>query len=378
MIKLMKNTFYKEKDTKEKLCKFITNSKKLSMGTKCKEFEEEFSKYQGRKYSVLVNSGSSANLLLIQALLNMKVLKKGDRVGVSNITWATNIMPLIQLGLKPVPLDVSLKNLNVNLVNLKGKKIKCLFMTNLLGFCGDLDKIRNYCIKNKIILLEDNCESLGSILKGRLLGNFGLASTFSFYVGHHLSTIEGGMICTGNKELYDNLVMARAHGWGRNLDEKERNSLMKKYKTDKFYEMYAFYTLGYNLRPTEITGFLGLNQLNYLTETIVKRNKNFLRFEEAVKSNKDIERLDFSNMDYVSNFDYPVIFKNKKTCERYKRRFKDVEIRAIVGGCMTEQPFFKKEKGYPNAKKIHSLGFYIPNNPDLTEKEIKCICDLLK
>lgn len=384
MIKLMKNTFYKEKETKEKLCNFILKSKRLSMGPKVKEFEIAFSKYQGRKYSVLFNSGSSANFALTQSLLNLGILKKSDKVGFSVLTWATNVMPLIQLGLNPIPIDVSLGNLNINSFNLLSvkKNMKALFLTNLLGFCGDINLIKKSCDKKGIILLEDNCESLGSIYKKKL-GNFGLASTFSFFVGHHLSTIEGGMVCTDDKELYESLLMVRAHGWNRDLSYRSKRELKKKNKTKKFYDNYTFYSIGNNLRPTEITGFLGLEQLKYVDEICKKRNEVFKEYEKATLKNKEIIPLDFSNIDFVSNFAYPLIFKNKKSFEKYKRKFiGKIEIRPIVGGAIVNQPFFKKQENYkkpcPHATFIHNHGFYIPNNPDLTKNEIKQICNLLK
>src|SRR3989344_712644 len=150
------------------------------------------------------------------------MLNKKDKVGFSALTWATNTMPLIQLDLDPVPIDISLKNLNIcsdNLLSiLENIQLDALFITNLLGFCGDLDKISGVCNRKNIILIEDNCESLGSTLNDIKLGNFGLASTFSFYVGHHMSTIEGGMVCTDDKSLYEMLLMVRAHGWDRNLE----------------------------------------------------------------------------------------------------------------------------------------------------------------
>lgn len=382
MIRLMKNTFYKEEETKKRLCEFIRESDKLSMGEKCKMFEGEFSKYQGRKYSVLFNSGSSANLALIQSLLNLGRLKKGDNVGFSALTWSTNVMPLIQLGLNPVPIDISLENLNVNSVNLENcnENLKALFTTNILGYCGDLDKIKEICTDEGIVLLEDNCESLGSRLGNVRLGNFGLASTFSFYVGHHLSTIEGGMVCTEEVELYNALLMVRAHGWARNLDTGSQTIFKKKYGIGDFHEKYTFYSLGYNLRPTEITGFIGLEQLEYLEEICYKRKQIFLRYEEEALKNPDILRLDWSHMVFVSNFGYPLIFKDKETMEKYKNKFLDkVEIRPLLGGDMTKQPFFLKNKyECPNTKKINECGFYIPNNPDLTEEEINTICNLLK
>jgi len=380
MIKLMKDTFYKEKETKEALCEFITNANILSLNEKCKEFEEEFSKYQGRKYSVLFNSGSSANLSLIQSLLNLKLISKGDNVGFTALTWATNVMPLVQLGLNPIPIDVSLENLNTNLKQLQdvSEELKCLFITNILGFCGDLDKIKEYCDKNNIILIEDNCESLGSKLNGKKLGNFSLGSTFSFFVGHHLSTIEGGMVCTDNLELYNMLLMVRSHGWDRNLDKETQLVLKNKHNVEDFYRAYTFYYPGYNLRPTEITGFIGLEQLKYLEEVNQKRNNNFSKYMEATKDNLDILLLKLNHMDFISNFAYPMVFKDKETFEKYKSRFSDVEIRPIIGGSMTKQPFLSSNHSCPNAEQIHKFGFYIPNNPYLTEEEINFLTNLIK
>ena len=380
MIKLMKDTFYKEKETKEALCEFITNANILSLNEKCKEFEEEFSKYQGRKYSVLFNSGSSANLSLIQSLLNLKLISKGDNVGFTALTWATNVMPLVQLGLNPIPIDVSLENLNTNLKQLQDvpEELKCLFITNILGFCGDLDKIKEYCDKNNIILIEDNCESLGSKLNGKKLGNFSLGSTFSFFVGHHLSTIEGGMVCTDNLELYNMLLMVRSHGWDRNLDKETQLVLKNKHNVEDFYRAYTFYYPGYNLRPTEITGFIGLEQLKYLEEVNQKRNNNFSKYMEATKDNLDILLLKLNHMDFISNFAYPMVFKDKETFEKYKSRFSDVEIRPIIGGSMTKQPFLSSNHSCPNAEQIHKFGFYIPNNPYLTKEEINFLTNLIK
>ena len=389
MIKLMKSTFYKEEEIKKELCEFIKNSDKLSMGQKCREFEDSFSKYQGRKYTVLFNSGSSANLAVIQALINLKLLNKGDKVGFSALTWSTNVSPLIQLGLDPVPIDVSTKNLNVNSENLleviRTTPIKALFLTNALGFCGDIDKIKQICEENNIILLEDNCESLGSEFNHVKLGNFGLASTFSSFVGHHISTIEGGMVCTDEKEIYDMLLMVRAHGWDRNLDSEKAEELASKYNIDEFFKRYTFYTLGYNLRPTEITGFIGLKQLEYVNEINRKRNENFKKFNSIAFSNSEISHLDLSHMSFISNFAYPLIFASKDNLEKYKKTFGfSVEIRPIIGGSIIEQPFFKnyiREKGVnyncPNARKLNESGFYFPNNPELTEEEINLFCSLL-
>ena|SRR3989338_275983 len=389
MIKLTKSVFYKEEETKKKLCEFIMGAQKLSNGEKCQEFQKVFAAYQGREYAVLYSSGSAANLALIQALLNLNKLKKEDKVGFSAVTWATNVMPLIQLGLEAVPIDISIDNLNVNSENilevLKKTDIKALFITNLLGFCGDLDKIKEICDSRGIILLEDNCESLGSELKGKKLGNFGLASTFSFFVGHHMSTIEGGMVCTDDEKLWDMLVLVRAHGWSRDLSMEKRIDLRQNNNINDFNDRYTFYNLGYNLRPTEITGFLGLEQMRYLAEIIKKRNENFKEFHMNASKNPDFILVDVSHMDFVSNFDYPIVFDNKDKFEKYKNLFNDtVEIRPIVGGSIVQQPFFidymkKMGKLYqcPNAEKVHFTGFYFPNNPELTRDELDQIIKML-
>lgn len=213
MIKLIKTTFHNETKTKSELNRFILKAKTLSMNSECKKYEKAFAKKQQRKYAVFVNSGSSANLALLQALLNLDLIRKNDRVGFSAVTWATNVMPIIQLGMEPVAIDCNLETLNIPPEKIEKNvgKIKALFLTNVLGLSDHIEKIKLICENNNIILIEDNCESLGSRTSKKLLGNFGLASTFSFFVGHHLSTIEGGMICTDSKRLYNMLVMIRAH-----------------------------------------------------------------------------------------------------------------------------------------------------------------------
>tara|TARA_B100000963_G_C22639349_1_gene679512 strand:+ start:7111 stop:8280 length:1170 start_codon:yes stop_codon:yes gene_type:complete len=387
-IKLIKSTFYKEKETKKELTEFITRSSKLSMGDECIKFENRFAKLHNYKFGVLVNSGSSANLLLIQALLILGKLKKGDKVGVSALTWSTNVMPLIQLGLVPIPIDVEKNSLNVNVKNLaishKEDKLKAFFITNLLGFCSNLSEIVKYCKSENILLMEDNCESLGSMHSNKLLGTFGIASTSSFFVGHHLSTIEGGMVITNDEYLNDALLIARAHGWSRNLKSNKQDVLKNKNKIDDFYDKYTFYDLGFNLRPTEITGYLGNNQINYLDKMISEREKNFKLFNKHAKLNPKFMQLDIMNLDIISNFAFPLVFNNRDDYFEYRNKFMEngVEIRPIVSGNIIEQPFFNKYSNrvykLKNATFIHENGFYFPNNPDLTSEEKEFLIDLLK
>ena len=388
-IKLIKSTFYNEEKTKRNLCKFIMNTEVLSMGTECEKFEENFSKKQERKYSVYVANGSCANLLLIQALLNMKKINKGDKIFVSGLTWPTNIMPIIQLGLNPVLLDVEKETMNVSSEILKkafeeNPEVKAFLITNALGFCSDIDEIEKFCKEKGILFLEDNCESLGTKYNGRLLGNFGFASTFSFFVGHHLSTIEGGMICTDDKELYERLKTARAHGWTRNNSDEFKERMKKENEMNKFYDIYAFYDLAYNFRPTEINGFIGNLQINYWDEIVKKREANFREIYNATLTNDKIIKINISHLDIISNFGYPLLFKEQETCERYKEMFieKEIEIRPIIGGNISKQPFFKKWIKTPysliNVEEIHNKGFYFGNNPEMTPEEINRIIDIIK
>lgn len=389
MIKLIKSTFYKESDTKEKLCRFIKSSKKLSIGEECRKFEKKFALYQGRKYCIFVNSGSSANLALVQALLNLGKIKKGDNVGFSSVTWSTNIMPLIQLGLNAVPVDIELDTLNVSSKKLldviQKYPIKMLFLTNLLGFCDDIDVIKKICDEKNIILIEDNCESLGTVYKGKKLGNYGLASTFSFYVGHHMSTIEGGAVCTDSESLANMLKIVRAHGWDRNLSIMSQNKIRTQHKINSaFYSRYTFYDLGFNLRPTEINGFIGNAQMKYLDEILEKRKNNFFNTGALIYKRKDkYYPLRYGHLDFFSNFAVPVICKSQNIRDELVKKCSGrVEIRPIVGGDMQLQPFFKKYSkikfGSSNAKIIHEQGLYFGNNPELTEREMEEIVQIFK
>jgi CDP-6-deoxy-D-xylo-4-hexulose-3-dehydrase len=389
MIKLIKSTFYKEEETKKKLINFIKKAKQLSFGKECEKFEKNFSKYQKRKFSVFLNSGSSANLAIIQTLLNLGYIKRGDLVGFSALTWSTNVMPLIQLGLNPVPIDVELDTLNVSskklIEILNILPLKALFLTNLLGFCDDIDEIKKICEKNKILLIEDNCESLGTFYKGKLLGNFGIASTFSFYVGHHMSTIEGGMVCTDNEEISTMARIVRAHGWDRNLSLQKQKKIRRRYNINSsFYSRYTFYDLGFNLRPTEINGFLGNFQLQFISEIVKKRNENFLKIAKIIYKNQNYYPLKYNHIDFVSNFAVPIVCKSQSIRDKLVEKCKDkIEIRPIVGGDMTKQPFFSKYQKIftkilkdSNSRLIHEQGLYFGNNPELTEEEIKKLIEV--
>jgi CDP-6-deoxy-D-xylo-4-hexulose-3-dehydrase len=389
MIKLQKSTFFNEKETKVNLCEFITQAHILSMGEECSKFEEAFARKQNCRHAIFVNSGSSANLVLIQAFLNSGRLKKGDIVGVSALTWSTNIMPLIQLGLQPFLVDCEIDSLNVSsntfMQALDAQpNIKAFFITNTLGLSDDIGEIAKLCAEKDVVFFEDNCEALGSVVGGKLLGNYGIASTFSFFVGHHLSTIEGGMICTDDSELRNHLVIARAHGWDRSLDAKSQREIRAEYGINDFFAKYTFYDLGYNVRPTEINGFLGNNQIGYWDLIVNRRHQNFTHLHQTIKDNGNLATLRFEHMDLVSSFAMPVIIQDASLVDFYKKKFIDaeVEIRPMIAGNMARQPFFRKYVGnpgnQPNAEFIHKNSFYFANNPELTIEEIEIMNGLLR
>lgn len=386
MIKLVKSSFYHEVETKKALSDFIINQDVLSMNTECHKFEGAFATKQKRKYAVFVTSGSFANFLLIQSMLNIGRFKKGDKIGFSALTWPTTVMPLIQLGLKPIAIDCSIKTLNTSpkILEKHIAGLKGVFLTNVLGFSDDLTAIKELCEKHNVILIEDNCQALGSKHGSTLLGNFGLASTFSFFVGHHMSTIEGGMICTDDEELFNYLVIGRAHGWDRNLSTQTQQKLREKDRITDFYAKYTFYDLASNFRPTEINGFIGNIQIRYWDEIVARRVDNFKHFQKAMSQNDDFYQYDLSHMHTISNFAMPIVCISTDLAENYRSKFEsaEVEIRPIIAGNIVKQPFYKKyvkeSSTYPNSDIVHTNGFFFGNNPEMTDEEINSLCELLQ
>jgi len=388
MIPLMKSAFLHEHKTKRALAEFIVTAGRLSMDVKCLEFERAFSEAQGRRYSVLFNSGGSANLALLQSMKNMGVLGEGDTVGFSALTWSTNVMPIIQMGMVPVPVDCSTTHLNVTSQTLEARlsttDLRCLFITNALGLTGDLDVIREICRGRDILLLEDNCEALGTELKTERAGNFSTASTFSFFVAHHMSTIEGGMVCTDDSELVDMLRIVRANGWDRNLRASEQNKWRKNHNIGSEFEAkYTFYDLGYNLRPTEITGFLGLEQLKYLPENVLTRQELFLRLESVLKENPDLVSLEHSHLEVVSAFAFPVLCRQPDLREKYLAQFAGagVEVRPMIAGNIQNQPFYpkyvKETYDLPGTDAIQGTGFYCGCYPELSQPDLEILMSCL-
>jgi CDP-6-deoxy-D-xylo-4-hexulose-3-dehydrase len=388
-IPLMRKAFLNEAETKKALAQFILQADRLSMDVECGKFENKFAEYQQCKHAVLFNSGGSANLAMLQALKNMGKLKDGDKIGFSALTWSTNTMPIIQMNMIPVVIDVTPEVINTTSQNLLERlettDLQALFITNILGFTGDIDTIRKICEERNIILIEDNCESLGTELPEGRTGNFGIGASFSFFVAHHMSTIEGGMVCTSDDDFAEMLRIVRANGWDRNLNPEQQQKWRTQFGIQSEFEAkYTFYDLGYNFRPTEITGFLGQYQMQFLEKNISSREQNYLRIEKIVKENPDFLDLKHDHINVLSTFAFPFVCKTAALRSHYLQKFIDagVEIRPMIAGNMQSQPFYQKYVSevydMPGADMMHNNGFYCGNYPELLEEDLIVFENLLR
>ena len=235
MIKLVNDTI-DSKDI-ENLIDWLKNNPRLTKGPLTIDFENKWSKWVGSKYSVFLNSGSSANLAAIYSLILSKKLKN-NKIIVPAVSWVTTVAPAIQLGLQPILCDCNNENLGLSINHLKKlileEKPSCLILVHVLGFANDMDEIMRLCDENNILVIEDTCESLGTTYGTKKLGTIGLLGTYSLYFGHHASTIEGGMVCTDDEDIYHFLLMIRSHGWDRDLPEHKVNELREKYNITSF------------------------------------------------------------------------------------------------------------------------------------------------
>ena len=378
MITLVKDTI-DNKDI-DRLVDWLKTYPRLTKGPVTLEFEEKFSKWLGRKYSVFCNSGSSANLLMLSALQQGGYLKN-NKVVVPSVAWATDLAPVIQLGLDPTLCDSNFNDLSVDLYHLeqifKEQSPSVLMFVSVLGLVPDMDMVVELCNKYDVILLEDTCESMGCEYRGRKLGTFGSMSSFSTFFGHHISTIEGGLISTDDKKLYELLVSIRSHGWDRDLSTETQNKLQKDWGVSEFNSLYTFYYSGFNLRSTDLQAYIGLTQIDKLKDWGERREYNYNLYQELIENNYWKPKT--QEHSFTSNFAYPVIHPERNTIVE-KLRANEVEVRPMICGSMGTQPFYAKEYGVlklPNVTDIDEFGFYVPNHPKLTIEQIKFISNII-
>ena len=358
-----------------KAAKKVLDSGTITMSKQTTNFEKYFAKYLGVKYALMVNSGSSANLLAISLLVNPlrnKRLFPGDEVLIPVLCWSTSLWPLVQNNLKPVFVDIDLKNLNISLEKLSkslSSKTKAIMCVHVLGLCADMNFILNFAKKNKLIVIEDTCESLGSKFNNKLLGSFGVAGTFSFYYSHQITSGEGGMIVCNSRKDYEILYALRAHGWSRCPINKKK--IEKKYS--HLDPRFIFINSGYNLRPTDIQAAIGFSQ--FKKKDIFKENRNYNReliISEVVKSDKFDNQINFLKHDERINpswFGLPILINNKFKKKKFKYlkylSSRGIETRPIISGNFINQPAIKlykldkSGKKYYNAQIAEELGFFI-------------------
>ncbi len=360
---------------------------KITMAQITKNFEKKFAKYVGSKYALMVNSGSSANLLAFFALINPKnkyKLQKNDECLIPSLCWSTSLWPIIQAGLKPKFVDVDVETLNINLKDLKkkiNKKTKALLAVHILGNSSNMQQLSNICEKNEIILVEDTCESLGSKFKNKSLGTFGRFGTYSFYPSHQITSGEGGMIVCNKREDYEILHSLRAHGWDRGLNNKNNKS-------------FNFVNSGFNLRPLDLTAAIGLSQLKKLEKFKSQRISNRNRIITSLKKSKKWKN-QFSFIEPIKNlkpswFGLPILI-NKKFI-KIKKRFlnklnkEKIETRPIISGNFLNQPCIKlyklktKNEKFLGSQEIEDRGFFVglPTKKISNEKLNYLIKNLLK
>lgn len=363
----------------------ILLSGQLTMSKKTREFEKYFAKKIKAKYCLMVNSGSSANLLALFCVVNplrKKRLKRGDECLVPAICWSTTLWPIIQAGLTPKVVDVNINNFSLDLDTIKKnvtKKTKAIMIVNVLGNCAELDEIRQYADKKKIVLIEDNCESLGSVYKNKNLGTYGDFSSFSFYFSHQITAGEGGMIACKSEKDYKILKALRAHGWDREINKKSKNK-------------FNFINQGFNLRPLEVSAAIGLSQLKRLNKMIKTRSYNRSKILKKLKnSNEWDNQYDFfepqKNLK-PSWFGLPLLIKKKFIKKKglflkFLNKNK-VETRPIISGNFANQPAIKlhkikiDSKKLINAQEIENRGFFIGlPTKKLDNKNVELLSKLL-
>ncbi len=379
---LMENNIQRE--DLDAVIDFLKGMPRLTQSEQVALFEKEWSDWVGVQYSVFVNSGSSANLITLAAL---REITGGGEIIVPTLTWVSDIAAVLHCGFKPVFVDIDPRTLGMDAREVEKKitpQTRAVFLTHILGFNALNDRLVSLLAERKIPLIEDACESHGARFSGRRVGSVGYASNFSFYYAHHLSTIEGGMVCTNDENLYQTLRMFRSHGLVREANQSSFREGFHKRSPD-LDPQFIFAFPAYNVRSTEINAVFGRTQLKRLDDLIMERNKNFRLFLSRL--DPALFRTDFE-LEGVSNYALILILKeaDEKRSERVIQAMNDagVEFRRGTsgGGNQLRQPYLKKIFGeqyrdYPQVEHVHFYGFYIGNYPGLSSQKIEKLCDVL-
>ena len=373
-----------------KMASFVLTSSRLTNGPKVREFEEKWSQWLGVKHSLYVSSGSTANTLLVSSMKEHFGLKDGDKVLVPACTWVTNIAPVIQAGLEPIFCDINLQNYSFDLDELKyvaqqHPDIKAVFITHLIGLSSDVEKVRE--IFPDALILEDVCESHGvegpKGKRGKSKDSVG--STFSFYFGHHITTIEGGVVCTNNTALYELMRMKRSHGMAREASPEK----FKQYASENpgIDPAFLFMTEGFNLRNHEICAVLGLSQIKRLDKNIQIRKENYKYWWDKSTQMGDRWQWKYYLPEYQegnSSFCFPLIARGIALVQTLKYKFKEegIEYRPIISGNILRHPAFKQyklctERDTPNVCLLHMNGLYVGNSQFVNKEKLDRLISIM-
>lgn len=371
---------------KRTLSDFVLNSNRFTNGPKVKEFEEVWSKWLGVKYSVMVGSGAAANYITTAIVREKK--SSGGEIIVPTIGWVSDISSVVNTGFTPVFVDVDMSTLAIAYDNIKkaiNENTKAIVLVHALGFNGISDKIIELAKENDLLLIEDCCESHGATHKGRKVGSLGDMSCFSFYFGHHITTIEGGMVCTNDEETYQLARMFRSHGMTREASLETQ----KKYHQEDLNPLFTFAVPGYNMRSTEINAVLGLQQINRLDYNCQRRTDNL-----QIWLNNLSGHLYFKDyfVEGNSSFALPLILNPTSDLSDSERKQKMKSICAVLesnnveyrigtagGGNQMRQPYLKKFEfktigNFDNSNFVHDYGLYVGNHPEITKEQIESLC----
>ena len=357
---------------------------RLTKGPITTEYETKFSNWLSTNYSVFVNSGSSAILLGLAALKFGGKLKN-NKIIVPDVSWATDVSTPLILGMDTFIVDCNQEDLSADLYHLeqlfKEEQPAAFILVSVLGLVPDMDRIVDLCKTYDVLLIEDTCESMGSEYRGQKLGTFGCMSFFSTYFGHHISTIEGGMVCTNDDEINDLLLMIRSHGWDRDLDETTAQKLAEKNNVKDFDRLFTFYVPGLNVRATDLQAKIGLKQVDKIDKFAKIRNENFLNYNDRLKYSSNLFTPMQREKDFVSSFCYPVVLQERDKCIA-ELRANNIACRPLIAGSLSRSPMWRKFGDYtpnnPNAEVVHNYGFYVPNHQGMGDKEVEQICNVIK
>jgi CDP-6-deoxy-D-xylo-4-hexulose-3-dehydrase len=357
---------------------------RLTKGELTWKVEEAWADYIGTKHAVFNNSGSSANLLMIYTAIAAGRIKN-KKIAVPSVGWVTTIAPAIQFGLTPIMVGADKDTYGMDLDQLeevcKTEKPDAVIFVQVLGVPHYRERLLALKEKYGFCLLEDGCAALGAAYEdGSKVGTVGDMSSFSFYFGHQLSTIEGGMVNTSDKELYDILLMLRSHGWGKDLDEGSYQKLMDQHQVDDFHKPFTFFIPGFNLRATDLQAFLGLRQIEKADWAAAGRNRNHCRYAENLWGHVDYQRW---YDDFPVSISFGALAESNEHRNRIVTRLVEcgIETRIFSAGNLGAHPFWTNLYGRFEDKvsdKIHSCGFFLPNYPELELDEVDYISNIVR